>query len=147
MKSILNRFVVIPVCLLFVVSFPAHLFGGYPEYYRGKIVLVVDQSLTQNSQVSANINRLVDDLTGDGWRVLRHDVERGPGIPTTGIQTDFDNWAQANARRIREARSLIKADYDAAPGEVKAVFLVGHVPVPYSGTSQEIDGGHYSGAH
>ena len=78
---------------------------------RGKLVLIVDS--THASQLGAELNRLQQDLTGDGWTVIRHDVGRSDSV--------------ANVK------NLIKADYNADPSNVKAVFLFGHVPVPYSG--------------
>jgi hypothetical protein len=50
---------------------------------------------------------------GDGWQVIRHDVDRN------------DNPASIKA--------LIMADYASDPANVRSVFLFGHVPVPYSG--------------
>ncbi|MCX5757802.1 MAG: fibronectin type III domain-containing protein [Candidatus Hydrogenedentes bacterium] len=78
---------------------------------RGKIVLIVDNTMT--TTLSSELTRLVQDLVGDGWRVLRHDVARTETVPNV--------------------KALIKADYDADPTKVNAVFLFGHVPVPYSG--------------
>ena len=78
---------------------------------RGKLVLVVDN--TNAPALAAELTRLQDDLTGDGWTVIRHDVARN------------DSPAAV--------KNLIKADYNADPANVKAVFLFGHVPVPYSG--------------
>src|SRR5205823_1470649 len=51
--------------------------------------------------------------------------------------------------QVREVKALIKADYDAAPSEVKGVFLLGHVAVPYSGNLNAISGLHpdHTGAH
>src|SRR6266513_2501773 len=78
---------------------------------RGKVVLVVDQ--TYAAQLASELNRLQQDLVGDGWTVLRHDVGRSDSVVSV--------------------KNLIKADYNADPANVKAVFLFGHVPVPYSG--------------
>lgn len=78
---------------------------------RGRLVLLVDASQVQG--LGARLDRLIEDLTGDGWRVLRHDVQRTDSVPNV--------------------KALILADVAAHPGEVKAVFLLGHVPVPYSG--------------
>jgi len=78
---------------------------------RGKLVLIVDD--THASALTAELARLENDLVGDGWLVLRHDVARGDSVA--------------------KVKSLIKADYDADPAAVRAVFLFGHVPVPYSG--------------
>jgi hypothetical protein len=78
---------------------------------RGKLVLIVDS--TQATALATEITRLIRDLTGDGWTVLRHDV-----APTDTVAS---------------VKALIKADYDADTANVKAVFLLGHIPVPYSG--------------
>ena len=53
------------------------------------------------------------DLVGDGWTVLRLDVSRTDTAP--------------------HVKALIKSEYNADPANIKAVFLFGHVPVPYSG--------------
>ena len=78
---------------------------------RGKLILVVDN--TYSGRLSAELARLSDDLVGDGWSVVRRDVGR--------------NEAVANVR------ALIRSDYNADPGNIRAVLLFGHVPVPYSG--------------
>lgn len=78
---------------------------------QGKVVLLVDS--TYAAPLSSELRRLEWDLAGDGWTVLRHDVSR----------TDS----------VRNIKEVIKADYNADPSAVKAVFIFGHVPVPYSG--------------
>ncbi|HWA25846.1 MAG TPA: glycoside hydrolase family 9 protein [Lacunisphaera sp.] len=78
---------------------------------RGKVVLVVDQ--TQAAPLATEITRLQDDLRGDGWTVIRRDVSRTDSVTTVKAQ--------------------IVSAYNSDPANVKAVFLLGHVPVPYSG--------------
>jgi len=78
---------------------------------RGKIVLVVDD--TYAASLASELARLEEDLVGDGWTVLRHDVDRTETVP--------------------DVKALIQAEYDADPNIVEAVFLFGHVAVPYSG--------------
>ncbi|HVS53710.1 MAG TPA: glycoside hydrolase family 9 protein [Opitutaceae bacterium] len=78
---------------------------------RGKLVLLVDNSVA--ASLASELARLQQDLVGDGWTVLRHDVGRTDSVPSV--------------------KALIKADYDADPANVKSVFLFGHIPVPYSG--------------
>ena len=78
---------------------------------RGKLVLVVDAS--KAADLAGELSRLQQDLVGDGWTVIRHDV-----APT-------DN--------VAAVKSLIKAAYASDPANVKAVFLFGRIPVPYSG--------------
>ena len=78
---------------------------------RGSVVLLV--AANQATALDAELTRLRDDLRGDGWLVLRHDVPTGSGPPAV--------------------KALIRADYDANPGGVRVVLIVGHVAVPYSG--------------
>jgi len=78
---------------------------------RGKVVLLVDSTLAP--ELAPELATLIQDLTGDGWTVLRHDVNRTDAVPAI--------------------RTLIRNDYTADPARVKAVFLLGHVPVPYAG--------------
>jgi hypothetical protein len=85
--------------------------------YRGKMVLLVDNTLAP--QMGNELNQLENDLKADGWAVLRTDVSR-----------------TATAASIR---NIIIGHYNSDPSNVKAVYLVGHVPVPYSG-NQAPDG-------
>ncbi len=97
------------------------LYNGYGYIYagvnapliesRGKLILIVDQ--TYAADLTNELGQLQQDLIGDGWTILRHDVGR----------TDS----------VTSVKALIQADYNADPNNVNAVFLFGHVPVPYSG--------------
>ena len=78
---------------------------------RGRLILIVDAS--QASVLGAELARLQQDLMGDGWQVIRHDVSREAGV--------------------KKVKELIAGDYSADPGNVRSVLLFGHVPVPYSG--------------
>lgn len=78
---------------------------------RGKVVLVVDAS--QAAALAEPLRRLERDLRGDGWIVVRHDV--------------------APASTPVEVKAKIKAAWEADREGVRSVFLLGHVPVPYSG--------------
>lgn len=78
---------------------------------RGRVLLLVDSLFS--TELANELTRLQKDLVGDGWTVIRHDVSR----------TD----SPANIK------SLIRAEYQAEPSRLRAVFLFGHVPVPYSG--------------
>jgi hypothetical protein len=83
---------------------------------RGTLVLVVDQTVA--APLASEIARLQDDLIGDGWSVNRLDVARTDGVV--------------------DVKARIKQVYDADPKNVKAAFLLGHVPVPYSGNFQPL---------
>lgn len=91
---------------------------------RGKIILLVDN--TYSSPLANELTRLQQDLVGDGWLVLRHDVS--PSDTSSNI------------------KSIIQSDYDADPQNVQALFLFGHVPVPYSGDYNADDHVNHTGA-
>jgi len=78
---------------------------------RGKLILMVDSAFT--TTLSTEIARLETDLEGDGWTVIRHDVLRTGSVP--------------------HVKSIIVNDYNNDPADTKALFILGHVPVPYSG--------------
>lgn len=82
----------------------------YPETW-GTIVLVVERGIA--GALPTELNRLTQEMEADGWRVARRDVS-GSDSPAS----------------VKEA---IRAVYQADPAQVRAVFLLGHVPVPYSG--------------
>ena len=77
---------------------------------RGTILLLIERSLAH--PLAAEIQRLGLDLIGDGWRVWRQEVA-----------------AEAQPQQVRE---LIQKAATSA-GDVEAVLLLGHLPVPYSG--------------
>lgn len=89
---------------------------------RGRMVLLVDNTMT--AALSAQLIQLQQDLEGDGWKVLRHDVS--PNASVTSV------------------KALVVADYNAAPSITKAVLILGHVPVPMSGNlAPDGHGDHY----
>ena len=83
-----------------------------PVEMRGKLILLIDDRFAE--ELRPELTRLTQDLIGDGWEVLRHDV--------------------ASTLSVRQLKSIIKADYAAAPADIKSVFLFGRLPVPYSGS-------------
>lgn len=78
---------------------------------RGIVHLVVDQ--TQAAPLETELDQLVQDLIGDGWEVVRDDVS-----PTDSVES---------------VKSLVVSHYNINPSRMKAVFLFGRVPIPYSG--------------
>jgi len=82
-----------------------------PVEQRGKMILVVDE--THATALSVEIERLINDIRGDGWAVERFDVS-----PTDAV---------ANVK------ASIVDIYNGDTDNVKAVLLLGNVPVPYSG--------------
>ena len=92
--------------------------------WRGTVVLIVDN--TFSVPLATQLARLESDLEGDGWKVVRHDVSRT--APVTSV------------------KSLVVNAYNADPTNVKAVLLIGHVPVPYSGNLAPDGHGEHYGA-
>ncbi len=82
-----------------------------PVEYNGKIVLLVEGGIAGG--LSTQLTQLQTDLKADGWVVIRHDVAAGTSVSAT--------------------RNIVIADYNADPTNVKAVYIIGHVAVPYSG--------------
>ena len=79
---------------------------------RGTVVLLVESeqlASAKGAELEAALAVYKNDLIGDGWSVIRHDVSR-------------------NATPA-EARALVQADYNANPDNVKAVFLIGKIPI------------------
>jgi hypothetical protein len=81
-----------------------------PTEWRGSVILIVDS--TYRSFLKTEIKRLITDMICDGWRVIRHDVS--PGDSVTAIKSIILNDVSSDT-------------------SIRAVFLLGHVPVPYSG--------------
>lgn len=84
---------------------------------RGKIILLVDDTMT--TPLQAELDRLVQDMAGDGWTVLRHNVARGS--TTTQV------------------KAIILADYQADPTNVKSALIFGHLAM-YLSTNIAPDG-------
>jgi hypothetical protein len=103
---------------------------GRPVEQRGRVILLVEQGVAR--PLAAELDQLRADLAGDGWTVLRHDVPRH----------DYDGWNQqainpAYVNNLQRVKQFILADHAAAPDATRAVFLIGHVTIPYSGVAYE----------
>jgi len=77
----------------------------------GSILLVIDDTVA--APLAARLTQLESDLTAEGWLVRRLEVSRTAAPPMV--------------------RAAIRAAHDAEPRGLRAVFLIGHVPVPYAG--------------
>ena len=82
-----------------------------PVDHRGRVILVVESSL--GGAIGNELNQLQQNLVGDGWVVSRRTVSRSD-----------------SPRSVRQA---IQEIYNSDASNTKAVFLIGNVPVPYSG--------------
>lgn len=97
---------------------------------RGKLLLVVDA--TMEVPLGPEIAQLKRDLTADGWTVQVISAARRDTLTDVTAAAD--------------TKALIKAAYDADPANVKQVYILGHVPVPYAGNSAWDGHGNHSGA-
>ncbi len=78
--------------------------------HRGQLLLLVDE--THADDLSFEINRWIADATGDGWTVRQINID--PSLS------------------VKEVKHFIQQAYFSEPG-LDALFLLGHIPVPYSG--------------
>ena len=81
-----------------------------PVHDRGGIILLVEESV--RLPIASEIDRLQLDLVRDGWK--------------TYIET------ATMTESVTDIRSRIQALYQ-AHSEINSLFIIGHVPVPYSG--------------
>lgn len=81
-----------------------------PIHNRGTMLLLVDSTFTDSC--STEITTLMNDLSGDGWKIVRKDFARSTSVNTI--------------------KSYIVNTYN-TDNTVKAVYILGHLAVPYSG--------------
>lgn len=94
---------------------------------RGRVVLLVDNTMI--TPLATSLTQLTNDLAADGWTVLRHDVAR----QTVSFDDETPEGKTTRAAEVAAVKSLIVTDYNADPENTRAVFIVGRVPVPFSG--------------
>jgi hypothetical protein len=119
---------------------------------RGAVLLVVDHRFTNS--LAPEINRFIDDLTGDGWLVIRTNFTGGQHMFTDYYNNngyaDYDTnnssvssmatltpW-KTNVPFLKQTIATVKSNTPA----LNSVILLGHLPVPYSGTIAGIYDGH-----
>lgn len=77
----------------------------------GKVIFLVDASLAE--PMRPELDQMQRLMVADGWQVVRHEVSRTAAVPAV--------------------KALIKSLYDQDPARTRALYLFGHLPVPYSG--------------
>ena len=78
--------------------------------YRGKILLLIESSVA--SAIKAKTDRLALDMICDGWQVIKKEFSRSTSVPVV--------------------KAWIKSEYNKDTSNVKSVFLLGNVPIPFS---------------
>jgi hypothetical protein len=80
---------------------------------RGVIIIVVENTYVGNTAFDNAIDLTLQNIENDGWIVKRLDVN---------VSDD-----------VAAVKNSIVSIYNEDPGVTKALYLIGHVPVPYSG--------------
>lgn len=83
---------------------------------RGRVLVLVDSTL--KGALAAELTQFTSDAENEGWDVSLLYVPRAETF---------------NAGAVDTVRQTIRKEYAASKRSIKAVFLVGRVPVPYSG--------------
>ena len=91
---------------------------------KGKLILLVDSS--QASPLTNELDKLIETLESECWTVIRHDVS--PNLSASSV------------------KDIIVTDFNEDPPNTKAVFIIGHVAVPYSGELNPDAHGNHIGA-
>jgi hypothetical protein len=92
-----------------------------PQPYKGKLLLLIDHYYEQ--PLAAEINQLKQDLAADGWYVKPYIVSRDASVPSLKV--------------------IITGEMADAQDPAKGLYLLGHVPVPYSGKFKAEEGSIY----
>lgn len=103
-----------------------YIFAGIEQpaiHSRGALILLVDDMFS--TTCSTEIATLVKDLSGDGWEVIRKDYPRSATVAT--VKAFIASTAQTNSN-------------------VEAVYILGHIAVPYSGDLNPDAHGDHKGA-
>lgn len=98
---------------IFAFGYAHVAINAAPVNSRGKILIFVDS--TTADALGPELVRMKNDMRGDGWWPIP--FHTGP------------------SSTVQSIKNQIVASYNADPTNVKAVLLLGSVPIPYSGDS------------
>jgi hypothetical protein len=91
-----------------------YVYSGYqvaPALQKGMLLLLIDQNY--KTPLATEIKQLQSDLIASGWKVNAQYISR--------------------SMAVTDVKALINGVYNASSGELKALYLLGRIPVPYSG--------------
>jgi hypothetical protein len=110
----------------YIDSAVGHYFKAYgyacsaieaPAYDNfGKVLLLVDSTISE--ALPDEISRLEDDLSSDGWSVVRQNVAR---------TEKFDG------QQVQNIKQIIYSENEKTDAILTTIFILGRVAVPYSG--------------
>lgn len=93
-----------------------------PIHQRGRVLLLVDETLSRNRNVLAAVRLLETNLVGDGWALTTRTAPRHD-----------DEQPKENPARIAAVKSWIVQFHRDDPRNTNLVFILGHVAIPQSG--------------
>jgi len=93
---------------------------------RGILILVVEDTYIGNTGFDNVINQTIEDIENDGWLVKRLNVNR--------------------ADAVTSVKASILSIYNQNITKTKGLYIIGHVPVPYSGLMNPDGHGDHLGA-
>ncbi|MFP4369770.1 MAG: hypothetical protein ACLFR2_09335 [Candidatus Kapaibacterium sp.] len=93
-----------------------------PVDNRGRILLLIDEVMADS--LVHELERLEFDLIGDGWEVIRREAPRAE---------------EFSGSKVLAVKDIIREEFAASDSTLRSIFMIGRVPVPYSGDTY-IDG-------
>lgn len=78
---------------------------------RGTLLVAINNTFTPN--LTAELQQLTSDLVGDGWKVVIQD------FPENAADVSVKNW--------------VTSQYNLPGANVRALFIIGHMAIPYAG--------------
>lgn len=118
--------------------------SGAPVDYRGRAILLVDNTLT--NALSSTLRTYTSDLIADGWQVIRYGVPRHIDypFPYSSSSTNSSYYTNSitpsnvfNANWIKT--QILQPEYLAHSNDTNVVIIIGHVTMPYSGVNNQVD--------
>jgi len=110
------------------IGYAAATIASDQSNYRGRMILLIASNIEY--ELPEKVNTLIKDITGDGWFVYKLSVPKATG------------WYSGDT--VIGIRNQIGAIYLDAPANDKprVLFILGHVPLPRSGTGGQTPDDH-----
>ena len=94
---------------------------------RGHILILVDNFVS--TAIQTELDQLKEDLVGDGYQVIVSNVPRANVL---------EDWSKRDG--VTSTKQIILNAWNTYSPTLKSVYLLGHIPVPYSGVLFYPDG-------